>query len=193
MSSEDVTAPCLDTQVEHPAIIHQETTTPPPLTFNNEPQWLRRRKQLQADEESGQSKGDPEGDSGVGYEEDEEPWEEELQERTQAKGEIRGWKALRDQLKKDLEAKYKTRTLPLSKVHQLMILHLFANLMVKGYKNIPVSLEIVNQWHEAQEPSPHFARRIRALARHYEIFEQLPIEHRGGSKNARSLLKDEGV
>ena len=34
---------------------------------------------------------------------------------------------------------------------------------------------------------------MRALARHYQNFEQLPVEHRGGYKNARSLLKDENV
>jgi hypothetical protein len=31
------------------------------------------------------------------------------------------------------------------------------------------------------------------LAWHYQIFEQLPVEHCGGSKNAQSLLKDEAV
>jgi hypothetical protein len=34
---------------------------------------------------------------------------------------------------------------------------------------------------------------VRALARHYQIFEQLPAERRGGSSNARSFLHDESV
>jgi hypothetical protein len=37
------------------------------------------------------------------------------------------------------------------------------------------------------------ARHIRALARHYQTFEQLPIERRGGSANAHSWLHDEAV
>ncbi len=38
-----------------------------------------------------------------------------------------------------------------------------------------------------------FARRVRALARHFQVFERLPIEKRGGSKNRRSWLHDESV
>ena len=34
---------------------------------------------------------------------------------------------------------------------------------------------------------------MRALARHYQNFEQLLIEHHGGYKNTRSLLKDKNV
>ena len=39
----------------------------------------------------------------------------------------------------------------------------------------------------------YFARRVRALARHYQTFEQLPIEKRGGKANAYSWLHDEAV
>ena len=102
-----------------------------------------------------------------------------------------GWKELRDQIKKHLKKNH--RTLSLKQHNQLIILRNFATLILKGYCWIPASLEIANQWHEAIEPSPHFARRIRALARHYQAFEELPKERRGGSRHARSLLTDETV
>lgn len=52
------------------------------------------------------------------------------------------------------------------------------------------SRAIALQWHEGE--GVHFARRVRALARHYEIFEQLPREQHGSAGN-RSLLEDERV
>jgi len=72
-----------------------------------------------------------------------------------------------------------------------MILSNFATLRLKGASRIGASEEIARQWHDGV--GKHFARRVRALARHYQIFEQLPIERRGGYKNSRSLLKDENV
>jgi hypothetical protein len=123
---------------------------------------------------------------------EEEPWEAEASETLTAQVEICGWKELRDQIKKDLKTKH--ATLPLSQINQLMILRNFATLRLKGQGRIPASYEIAKQWHEKDNgSSTHFARRIRALARHYQIFEQLPIEHRGGRKNAKSLLKDETI
>jgi hypothetical protein len=53
------------------------------------------------------------------------------------------------------------------------------------------SKEILCQWHEKE--GVHFACRIQALVHHYQAFEQLPVECRGGKKNAQSLLKDEMV
>lgn len=53
------------------------------------------------------------------------------------------------------------------------------------------SMEIAAQWHNSE--GVWFARKIRALARHYQIFEQLPVEQRGGYRNARTLLRDELV
>ena len=124
--------------------------------------------------------------------EDQEPWEEEMGEvEAEARTVVHGWKELRDQIKKYLKKKH--FTLSLKQHNQLTILRNFATLILKGYRWIPASLEIANQWHEAVEPSPHFARRIRALARHYQVFGQLPKERRGGSRHARSLLNDETV
>jgi hypothetical protein len=92
-----------------------------------------------------------------------EPWEEEIHETLQPQVEIRGWNLLCDQIKKDLKAQH--LTLPLSQINQLMILRNFATLRLKGHGRIAASLEIALQWHEKDEPSTHFACRIRALAR----------------------------
>jgi len=38
-----------------------------------------------------------------------------------------------------------------------------------------------------------FACHVQALAQHYQIFEELPVEKQGESQNARSWLYDENV
>jgi hypothetical protein len=118
----------------------------------------------------------------------EEMWEDELQEREQGGVEVRGWYELREQIKKDLEKGAKTH-LPFSQMNQLLLIRNFTTLRLKGMGRITASLEISRQWH--QDEGAHFARKIRALARHYQVFEQLPIERRGGRENALSPLKDE--
>ena len=129
---------------------------------------------------------------GSAVDEDEE-WEAELDECLAPNlTEIRDWKTLHEQIKKDLARKYKS--LPLSQVNQLMILRNFAMLRLRGLGRIEASKEIARQFHQKLEGSSgHFARRIRSLARHYQIFKQLPRERRGGIKNARSILKNEAV
>lgn len=117
----------------------------------------------------------------------EEEWEEELEECERGGIEVRGWDELREQLKEDLTKG--SKTLPLSQVNQLLLIRNFATLQLKGLGRIKASLEIARQWHEGQ--GLHFARKIRTLARHYQVFEQLPIEKRGGRANALSPLKDE--
>jgi len=117
----------------------------------------------------------------------EEAWEDELEEREQAGVDIRGWDELREQIKKDLAKGGKT--LPLSQVNQLLLIRNFATLRLKGMGRIAASLEIAHQWHEGE--GAYFAQKVRALARHYQVFEQLPIEKRGGRENALSPLKDE--
>jgi hypothetical protein len=65
---------------------------------------------------------------------------------------------------------------------------------LKGLGRVAASKEIARQWHEKLDgSSDHFAHRIRALAWHYQFFEQLPKERRGGFKNSRSILKNETV
>ncbi|KAK0226913.1 hypothetical protein EDD85DRAFT_958157 [Armillaria nabsnona] len=100
---------------------------------------------------------------------------------------VRDWRVLREQIKKDL----KKKNLPLTKYNQLLIIRNFATLRIKGYKCIPASLEISRQWHEGN--GNYFAQRVRALACHYQVFEQLPEETRGGRANAKSLLNDKSV
>ena len=82
-------------------------------------------------------------------------------------------------------------TLPITQINQLLILRNFATLQLKGYGKIEASFEIARQWHEGE--GKHYARKVRALARHYQVFEQLPTEKRGGEKMARSLLLDERI
>jgi hypothetical protein len=105
--------------------------------------------------------------------EDEEAWENELAERVYIGVEVRGWSELRDQSKKYF--KKGQRTLPLSHINQLLIICNFATLHLKGLHRILASLEIARQWHEGE--GAHFAHRVRALAWHYQVFEQLPAEN----------------
>ncbi|KAJ7595375.1 hypothetical protein C8J56DRAFT_1115182 [Mycena floridula] len=87
---------------------------------------------------------------------------------------IKPWDELRKQIKADLKKQLKS--LPLSKVNQLMILRNFATLHLKGYGRMAASVEIARQWHEA---------------RHYQLYEQLPIVRHGRERKTRSLLLDE--
>ncbi len=72
-----------------------------------------------------------------------------------------------------------------------MILSNFATLQLKGTSCVHASEEIARQWHPGE--GVWFARRVHALAQHYQMFEQLLHEHRGGYKNAQTLLWDENV
>jgi len=119
-----------------------------------------------------------------------EELEHELDESVQRSiAEIRDWGVLRTQIKQDL--KKRSNTLKLLAINQLMILSNFATLQLKGALRITASEEIARQWHEGE--GKHFARRVRALARHYQIFEQLSIKCRGRYKDAWSILGDENV
>ena len=106
-----------------------------------------------------------------------------------AKNDIRGWKELRDQIKSDMDEGHKrhdTRT----RMNKLLLVRNFTTLRIKGIQRIAASEQIALQFHEGA--GIHFARRIRFLARHYQLFEQLPKEKRGAA-GGRSLLKDEQV
>ena len=121
-----------------------------------------------------------------------ETWEEELeQDVSNCPAEIKDWATLRTQVKADLKKGVKAQKLALSKFNKLMIICNFATLRLKGRSRMEASLEIAEQWHERD--GVWFSRKVRALARHYQVFEQLPVERRGGLRNARSLLKNELV
>jgi hypothetical protein len=182
-------APLLfDDEMEVP--IRQESLTPPPLAFDDsehEAQTARpKRKAGEMDQSDGSDVEEPEGDKAV-HEgvANEELWEEELDENLAPNGlaDIRDWETLRKQIIDDL--KQKGKSFSLSQINQLMILRNFATLRIKGNGRIAASMKIAEQWHEKETGSSvHFARRVRALARHYQIFEQLPRERRGGYHNS---------
>lgn len=120
-----------------------------------------------------------------------EVWEDELDENIGVAAiEIQGWEELWEQIKNDL-AKGKKGGLPLSKVNQLLIICNFATLQLKGFSRMQASREIALQWYEGTGSGIHFASRVRSLARHYQLFEQLPKKMRGGKHNSRTLLADE--
>jgi hypothetical protein len=106
-----------------------------------------------------------------------------------AKDEVRGWEELREQIKDDQRKGHREHK-PLTHMNQLAVLRNFATLRIKGLRRIAASEEIARQWHEGK--GIHFARRIRFVARHYQLFEQLPAEKRGGDRG-RSLLDDEEI
>ena len=101
----------------------------------------------------------------------------------------KGWKELQEKIQNTLKKHHKT--LSLSQQTQFMILINFATLLLKGYSRAEASLQIA-QMHRSGE-GIWFARRICELARHYQIFEELPIELRGGFRFSLSWLNDERV
>lgn len=114
------------------------------------------------------------------HDEEVKDWEAELEEYMEGpKAHIQDWADLRVHIKKQL--KKESKTLPLSRLNQLMIISCFATLCFKGYSCTQSSIEIARQWHEGE--GNWFARCMQALARHYQIFEKLPAEKRGGAGN----------
>jgi hypothetical protein len=189
--------------------VREESMSPPPLSFNDPENNAfpphsdsdmptvpskRRHEDDETESEGHRVSPTPPTPSAEAEVNDDEPWEEDVHETMAGASpkEIRGWDKLRDQIKKDLTRNH--ASLPLSHINQLMILRNFATLRLKGHSRISASNQIAQQWHEKMDGSSiHFARRVRSLARHYQIFEQLPVERRGGGKNAQSLLRDEAV
>ena len=116
--------------------------------------------------------------------------EDELMEGVQGpKGHIHDWIDLR----KDIKALLKkhSKILPLSQLNQYLIISNFATLHIKGLSCTHTSLEIAWQWHKGK--GNWFAHQVCALARHFQIFERLPIKKCGGAANSRSWLHDERV
>lgn len=64
---------------------------------------------------------------------------------------------MQEQIKSDL-AKGKKGGLPLSSVNQLLIIHNFATLRLKGFLRMRASHEIALQWYEGTGSGIHFAR-----------------------------------
>jgi hypothetical protein len=78
----------------------------------------------------------------------EDEWEPEDDVQMSLPGivQIRGWDVLREQVKSDL--KKFSKTLPLSKINQLMIIRNFVTLRLKGFGRIDASIQIARQWHD---------------------------------------------
>ena len=134
-----------------------------------------------------QEEEEPDGLGGRDFDEEcESDIDEMVQGPTQA---VRDWSEIRKDIKTHLKKNQKSLTL--SEINQYLIISNFATLRLKGQKRTQASLEIARQWHEGE--GNWFSRRVRALARHYQMFEELPIEKRGGGRTARSWLYDESV
>jgi hypothetical protein len=163
-------------------------TTPTPfLTPEPNLQWdnLEIDNEWEPDDEAHDQSGKPNQSEEV-----QEEWEHELDLGVQGTStEVRDWGVLRKQIQDNLKKHY--CTFSLSQINQLMILSNFATLQLKGTSCIAASMEIAQQWHPGD--GVWFVRRVHALACHYQTFEQLPVEHRSGYKNAQTLLQDENI
>jgi hypothetical protein len=105
---------------------------------------------------------------------------EEVQEGTEevglaltARDKIQRWQELQTQIKGQLQM-IKEQSPMLTEINQLLILHNFANLCIKGLGHIDLSKHIALEWHKGQ--GIHFACQICNLACHYQKFQQLPPE-----------------
>jgi hypothetical protein len=90
-----------------------------------------------------------------------------------AKDEVRGWIELREQIK-DNQWQGHRQNKSLTHMNQLTIVRNFAILCIKGMQCMAVSEVITQQWHDGT--GIYFACWIQFLARHYQLFEQLPAE-----------------
>ena len=188
----------IDATVEVPSVIPRQRSS----TVLSDPVTSEKETTSGSDTEPEGTRDDEDLEMNVGEDESQfsadmdsveiqaEDWEEELEETVHGPvSQVKGWDELRKQIKADL--KKNSKTLPLSRLNQLFILSSFATLCLKGVSRIKASQEIAQQWHEHE--GVHMARRICTLARHYQTFEQLPVERRGGSANTHSWLHDEMV
>jgi hypothetical protein len=66
----------------------------------------------------------------------------------------------------------------------------FATLQIKGIRRLAASQEIARQWHEGE--GIYFARRVRILAHHYQLYEQLTA-HSWGGYRGNSIFNDECI
>ncbi|KAJ7602965.1 hypothetical protein FB45DRAFT_697776, partial [Roridomyces roridus] len=103
---------------------------------------------------------------------------------------ILSWDGIKELVDQQLK-EGKKKHIPIAQTNQLLLIHNFRNLMLKGFSRIHASVEIARQWHAGE--GVHFARRVRILVRHFEVLRNLPKETRGGARDSRSLLSEENV
>ena len=151
-------------------------------------------KDKDEDEDNGQEEN--EADNGqemdnVVQSEDEEDDMDNFMEASgcEPKEDIRSWSELRDKIRADLGEAHKNNA-TLTHIKELLVLQNFATLRIRGDGRIAASMQIARQCMDGV--GIYFARQIRFVARHYQLFEQLPPQKRGQYLN-RSLLNDEQV
>ena len=166
-------------------------------TFHNQNRKRQRHDHHKTDlngtsgDDSHEESGEQEGDNDQADEE-----EEAIDSVLSASGvdarpkvEVRGWEVLREQIKDDIVHAHKKRS-RLTTINQLLILRNFSTLRIKGTGRMAASREIARQWHEGE--GTHFACQVRIIARHYQLFEQLPTRSAGGDRGS-SIFNDERV
>ena len=99
------------------------------------------------------------------------------------------WLDLRDPIKNDILKAHKDQK-PLIHINQLLVLRNFATLQIQGDGCIVASMKITKRWMDSV--GTYFACQIQFLARHYQLFEEIPPE-KWGKYLDRSLLSDEQV
>jgi hypothetical protein len=109
--------------------------------------------------------------------------------KPKAKDEVCGWIELREQIKDNQQQGHRQNK-SLTHMNQLSIVRNFATLHIKGMWCMATSKAITWQWHNGM--GIHFTHQIWFLARHYQLFEQLPTERRGGDRG-HSLLNKEDI
>jgi hypothetical protein len=148
---------------------------------------------VETDEDDDATRSEGEEDEDATHSEGEEEDMDHMLDATgsepKAKQDIHGWKELHEQIRDDQRSRHKQGKSP-AQMNQLTILQNFATLHIKGLQHIAVSEEITWQWHDGA--GIYFTHRIRFLARHYQLFKQLPPENRGGCRG-HSLLNDEQI
>jgi hypothetical protein len=108
--------------------------------------------------------------------------------KPKVKDEVYGWIELCEQIKDDQQQGHRQNK-SLTHMNQLSIVRNFATLCIKGMRHMAASEAVAQQWHNGM--GIHFAYQIRFLARHYQLFEQLPTKRQGGDRGYSLLNKED--
>jgi len=161
-----------------PKVQHSVMAQPPVLILNSTPTVIPCTHSASvlsvlSGSESAMEEHQDSAEEDAGTLNDAEDWEDEIDDVVAGRiNSIRDWNMLHAQIKAGL--KKNSKILPLSHINQPMILSIFTTLCLKGVPHMQASVEITYQWHDGD--GVHFAHWIHTLARHYQTFEQLPVE-----------------
>jgi hypothetical protein len=89
----------------------------------------------------------------------------ESQQQLRVVKEIHSWPELRERIKAD-QQRVAHKDITLTKINQLMILHNFVTLQIKGLGHMATSKEIIWQWHDGKDT--HLACQIWMLTCYYQ-------------------------